>query len=163
MRRKDREITDIQDILGIVKRNTTCNIAMVDNGMPYVVPMSYGFSYENDKLTLYFHSAKDGRKIDVLRRNPNVSFSICVEKNIVIDDEQPCRSGRFYESVIGFGHVEFIEDIPEKCKALTHLMQRQSNGKHFEFNEQAANSVCVFKILVDEFTGKRKAPQPPHN
>ena len=161
MRRKDREITDVQDILGIVKKCTTCHIAMVDNSMPYVVPMSYGFSYENDKLTLYFHSAKEGRKIDILRKNPNVSFSICVEKQIVIDDKQPCRSGRFYESVIGFGHVEFIEDIAGKCEALTYLMQRQTNGKHFEFNEHAANSVCVFKILVDEFTGKRKAPQPP--
>ncbi len=134
---------------------------MVDDGTPYVVPMSYGFSYENDKLTLYFHSAKEGRKIDILKKNPKVSFDICVEKEIVIDDGNACRSGRFYESVIGFGHVEFIEDIPAKCKALTYLMQRQSNGRHFEFNEKAANSVCVFKILVDEFTGKRKAPQSP--
>ncbi|MBQ7079083.1 MAG: pyridoxamine 5'-phosphate oxidase family protein [Fibrobacter sp.] len=159
MRRKDREITDRNEVIAIVQRNKTCHIAMVDNGMPYVVPMSYGSEFENGSLTLYFHSAKEGRKIEVLRKNPNVCFDISVEKEITIDSEKPCHSGRFYESVIGFGHVEFIEDIQEKCEALSRLMHTQSNGGHFTFDEKAANAVCVFKIVVDEFTGKRKVPK----
>ncbi len=159
MRKTDREITDICEILAIIKKGKICHIAIVDNGKPYVEPMSYGFGYEKGSLTFYFLSPKEGRKIDVLRKNPDVSFDICVEKEIVIDRENACRSGRFYESVIGFGHVEFIEDIPAKCKALTYLMSHQSNGQSFEFDENATSSVCVFKIIVHELTGKRKAPQ----
>ncbi len=161
MRRKDREITDGNEVVAIVMKNKTCHIAMVDDGMPYVVPMSYGCGFENGRLTLYFHSAKEGRKIDILHKNPTVCFDICVEKEITIDSENSCHSGRFYESVIGFGHVEFIEDVQEKCNALSRLMHTQSNGGHFTFDEKAASSVCVFKIVVEELTGKRKSPKPP--
>ena len=72
--------------------------------------------------------------------------------------EDPCESGYYYESVIGFGHAEFIEDITEKCNALTLLMKHETGGD-YDFTARQADTVCVFKVVSTDFTGKRK-PDP---
>lgn len=154
MRRKDREVTDINEIVSIIKKCKTCHIAMVDKGLPYVVPLSFGYMMDNDCLTLYFHSAKTGRKIDILTENTSVCFEMSNEGELGIF-ENPCNSGYYFDSVIGFGNVEFINDVNEKCKALTLLMQHQSN-QNIVFTENQANGVCVFKVASTDFTGKRK-------
>lgn len=154
MRRKDREVTDISEIKNIIEKCKVCHLAMVDKGSPYIVPLSYGYSINDDSLTLYFHSAKEGRKIDILNENASVCFEISYEGKLGLF-ENPCNSGYYYESVIGFGRVDFVDDIDEKCRALSLLMQHQSN-QNFSFNEKQASSVCVYKVVSTDFTGKRK-------
>ena len=73
MRRNDREVTDINEIKNILNLCKTCHLAMVDGNMPYVIPLSFGYVMDGDTLTLYFHSAKEGRKIDILKRNGRVN------------------------------------------------------------------------------------------
>ena len=75
MRRKDREVTDIQELLSIVEECRICHVGLLDDKGVYVVPLNYGFEYVNKQLILYFHSAQVGRKIDAIIKNPNV----CVE------------------------------------------------------------------------------------
>jgi nitroimidazol reductase NimA-like FMN-containing flavoprotein (pyridoxamine 5'-phosphate oxidase superfamily) len=158
MRRKDREVTDIKDIEEILQLCMTCHVAMVDDGQPYVVPLSYGYCILNENvLEIYFHSALEGRKLDVLRRNDNVCFEISHEGE-PIHSETPCNSGYYYSSVIGFGNVSFIEDIKEKCRALSIIFRHQT-GKDIIFTHEQAESVCVFKIASVDFTGKKKPRQ----
>ena len=155
MRRKDREVTDISGIEEILLGCKTCHVAMVDNGMPYVVPLSYGYRIlGGNTLELYFHSAAEGRKIDILKRNNTVCFEMSCEGEPV-HSETPCSSGYYFSSVIGFGKAVFVEDADEKRDALSVMFKHQT-GKDVRFTAGQAETVCVFKIVSSEFTGKKK-------
>ena len=154
MRRKDREVTDIQEIAKILDACKTASVAMIDEGTPYVVPLSYGYELSDNQLVLYFHSAKEGRKIDVLKRNNQVCFTIFCEGEPV-HAETPCNSGYYYSSVIGNGTVKFVEQTEEKTYALGKMFAHQS-GRNVVFTEEQAATVCVFKVISTDFTGKRK-------
>jgi nitroimidazol reductase NimA-like FMN-containing flavoprotein (pyridoxamine 5'-phosphate oxidase superfamily) len=157
MRRKDWEVTDINEIMSIIGKCRVCHLAMTDKGLPYIVPLSYGYMFNGNTLTLYFHSAAEGRKIDILKENSSVCFEMSCEGELGLF-ENPCNSGYYYESVIGSGRVDFVEDVDEKCMALSLLMKHQTK-RDFVFNEKQANSVCVFKVVSTDFTGKKK-PNP---
>ncbi len=154
MRRKDREVTDISEIKDIIDKCRVCRLAMADKGKPYVVPLNFGYDLSGNTLTLYFHSAKEGRKIDILKENKAVCFEMANEGKLSMF-EDPCDCGYYYQSVIGFGHAEFIKDAAEKCRALALLMKRQTGGDYV-FTEKQAETVCVFKVVSTEFTGKKK-------
>ena len=100
MRRNDRAVTDIRGVEEILRECKTCHVAMVDNGMPYVLPLSYGYKIlDGNVLELYFHSALEGRKLDILRRNNKVCFELSIEGELV-HSETPCNSGYYFSSVI---------------------------------------------------------------
>lgn len=155
MRRKDREVTDRNEITEILDACKTACIAMLDGDMPYVVPLSYGYEFNGDRLILYFHSAKEGRKLEILKRSPRVCFTIFREGEPSYVETAPCSSGSYYSSVIGNGDVSFIEEPAEKCHALQKMFAQQS-GKTVEFTEEQADSVCVFQIVSEDYTGKRR-------
>ena len=158
MRRKDREVTDITGIEEILSQCKTCHVAMVDEGSPYVVPLSYGYKIlKGNVLELYFHSALEGRKIDVLKRNNKVCFEVSYEGEPV-NSETPCNSGYYFASVIGFGEAVFIEGNDEKNEALSVMFKHQA-GREVTFTAEQIKSVCVFKIVSSDFTGKKK-PRP---
>ena len=172
MRRKDREVLGDENIAKIIEQCTTCHVAMTDDAdpsMPYIIPLSFGYSLNNGVLELYFHCAHVGKKLDCIRKNPNVAFSMCVENHIEIHEDVYCKSGRFYASVVGQGKAEIVEDVAEKCRGLSLLMERQAAGsaqcphstqsaapRKFEFTPEQAASVTVFKITSTNFTGKAK-------
>ena len=169
MRRKDRDILGEENIAKIIEQCTTCHVAMIDDadaGMPYVIPLSFGYNLNDGVLELYFHCAHVGKKLDCIRKNPNVAFSMCVENRIEIHEDVYCKSGRFYASVVGQGKAEIVEDIAEKCRGLSLLMERQAaDSAHspqtaathkFEFTPEQAATVTVFKITSTSFTGKAK-------
>ena len=113
MRRKDKEITDMAEIEEIIEKADVCRLAMATGEIPYVIPMSFGY----DGGVLYFHSAKDGRKIDILRQNPKVCFEFDIDTSVV-EGETACKFGVAYRSVIGFGEAVFLESHDSKGKAL---------------------------------------------
>ncbi|MDR0469115.1 MAG: pyridoxamine 5'-phosphate oxidase family protein [Peptococcaceae bacterium] len=155
MRRKDREVTAIDGIEEILLACKTCHVAMIDGGAPYVVPLSFGYKFVGGSvLELYFHSAPEGRKIDVLQQNSKVCFEMAYEGE-PIRAENPCDSGYYFASIIGFGETAFLEDADEKCDALTAIYKRQT-GQDVAFAAEQAQSVCVFKIVSADFTGKKK-------
>jgi len=156
MRRKDREVKDINDIEKILLQCKTCHVAMVDEGLPYVVPLSYGYKvFDGNMLELYFHSALEGRKLDILKRNSKVCFEMAYEGEPVHSENQ-CNVGYYFASVIGYGEAVFIEDIDEKCNALSIIFKHQV-GKDVIFTPKQAKTVCVFKIVSMEFTGKKNS------
>lgn len=155
MRRKDREVTNMQEIEDMIQQCKTCHVAMVDEGMPYVVPLSFGYEIKEGALNLYFHSAREGRKMDILHKNNQVCFEMCQEGESVFAAEAPCNSGYYFSSIHGFGKVIFLDDVQEKCHALSLLMKQQFQAE-VEFTKEQADSVCVYKIVTKDFTGKRK-------
>ena len=166
MRRKDREVLGDENIAKIIEQCTTCHVAMVDDaGVPYVIPLSFGYSLKDGVLELYFHCAHVGKKLDCIRKNPNVAFSMCVENRIEIHEDVYCKSGRFYASVVGQGKAEIVEDSAENGRGLSLLMERHAGASQFagaphkfEFTPPAqAAAVTVLKITSVNFTGKAKS------
>lgn len=157
MTRREREVTDINKILEILDKCKVLHLGLVDGDEAYVVPMNYGYTYENDKLTLYLHGARRGKKIDLMRANPKVFFEMDCDI-VPFEGEVACKYGITYSSIMGKGKAEIVEDPVEKMKALSILMKTQTN-KDFEFNEKLVSVVAVIRIDVTEFTAKHR-PAP---
>ena len=158
MTRREREVTDINEIIKILDESKVLHLGIVDGDEPYVVPMNYGYTLENGKLTIWLHGAKRGRKLDVIRANPKVFFEM--ECGITpFEGEIACKYGITYASVMGKGIAEIVEDIETKKSALSILMKTQT-GKDFEFEDKMAAVVSIIRIDVSEFTAKhRPAPK----
>ncbi len=152
--RREREVTDMTEIIGILDRAKIVHVGMIDNGKPYVVPMNYGYTMEQGQLTLYLHGATKGRKIDALRANPNVFIEIDTDI-IPFEGEAACQHGVSYASVMGEGVAELIEDAEGKMESLAVLMKTQT-GKEFTFTDKMVTGVTVIKVSVSSYTAKRR-------
>ncbi len=151
---RERMVTDPEKIKEILDRSKIVHLGMVDGDEPYIVPMNYGYTLEDGKLTLWLHCAKRGRKLDILRVNPKVFVEMeCDLKPF--DGDIACRYGLSYSSIMGRGTAEIVEDIEVKKAALTHLMTAQT-GKHFEFEDKMAAIVSIIKVDVSEYTAKHR-------
>lgn len=152
LRRKDREVTETKELMEIIDQCKVCRIAMQDDAGLYIVPLNFGYINTNNQLVLFFHSAKEGRKIAALRENNNICFEMDCENHLITANEA-CKYSYSFKSIIGNGKVVFIDDIEEKKTALSTLMKHQT-GQDFSFDDKMASPVSVFKVIVHEFTGK---------
>lgn len=154
MTRRERAITDPHEIRHILDKAKIVHIGLVDNGEPYVVPMNYGYTLEDGVLTLYLHGAMRGRKIDAMRANPSVFFSIECDIEPFAGDVA-CRYGMAYSSLMGSGKAEILTDTEAKKEGLSLFMKSQT-GEDFTFSDKMVSVVQVIKIHVDAFTAKRR-------
>ena len=150
MHRSDREITDRTDIDDIIRRCRVCHLAMCDGSQPYVVPLSFGY----DGCFLYFHTACEGRKIDMIRRNNRVCFGFDILHDIITSG-QACSWGAKYESVIGSGTVEILDTFKAKNDALEWIMHQYGSGS-WNFTEKMLNKTLVFRVQILEISGKAR-------
>ena len=155
MRRKDREITDETAIRAILDKAQVLHLAMIDGDRPYVVPLHYGYSLIDGRLTLYLHSAKEGRKLDVLQKNARVAFVLETDVSPISGGDIPCKYGAAYASVMGEGRATILTDPVEKTDALTMLMKTQT-GRNFYITEAMTDTVAVLRIDVEAFTAKAR-------
>ena len=155
MRRKDREITDIQQILNIISKAKILRLGLFDGEYPYVVPLHYGYEYADSRLVFYMHSAKEGHKLELIANNPHVCVELDCGVELISGGEVPCIYGSTFASVIGRGVAEIVNDENEKIKGLSVLMKTQT-GRDFEINSQMAATVAVIKVTLTEFTAKAK-------
>ena len=123
MRRKEKEIIDKSEIESIIRKSMVCRLGLADNGRPYVVPLCFGY----DNGALFFHSAKEGRKIEILKKNNQVCFEFDIAPEIKTG-KTACAWGMKYQSVIGFGKTLFVEDPDERRKALDVIMRQYADG-----------------------------------
>ena len=150
MRRKEKEITDKSEIESIIRKSFVCRLGIVDEGLPYIVPLCFGY----DKGALFFHSAKEGRKIEILKKNNQVCFEFDIAPEVQPGGRTACAWGMKYRSVIGFGKAAFIEDPGEKRKALDIIMRQYDDGD-FEYSEKAFGKALVIKVDIESMTGKK--------
>ena len=150
MRRKDKEIQDADEIIGIIQKASVCRLGLCCDNVPYVVPLSFGYRGG----CLYFHSAKQGKKMDMIRANPRVCFEIDMGVE-AIEADQPCDWGMKYESVIGFGRASVLEDPEEKKQGLNVIMEHYSPRPPQPYAESVLEHTAVVRVQVEEMTGKR--------
>lgn len=154
MRRADREIGAFAQKLEILRRCSVIHLAMMDDQGLYSLPLSFGCQVEGEGLTLYLHSAREGRKVDILRAGCPVAFSM-VSAAALAAGKTPCSYSCHYESLVGSGFAEEVTDVQEKCRALSAILRHQA-GVDADFTEVMAEPVAVFRIQVKELTGKAR-------
>jgi nitroimidazol reductase NimA-like FMN-containing flavoprotein (pyridoxamine 5'-phosphate oxidase superfamily) len=149
MRRSEREIKDRAVIDAIIRQCLVCHLGLFDGEEPYVVPLCFGYDGE----ALYFHSASEGRKIDILRKNSRICFEFDIPEGMR-EAEQGCRWGIKYRSVIGFGTAEIVDDQEGKRRAL-EIVMAQYSGKEYIFPEDVVTKTAVIKVVIARVTGKQ--------
>lgn len=153
MRRKDREITDANRIAEIISRCHCCRLAFCDSDAPYIVPLNFGYEQNGKQFVFYFHSASEGRKIELIRKGKPVGFEL--DTNYMLKEgETPCEYSASFQSVIGTGKVLLITDKKEKAYGLSQIMFHNTGKKEWEFPEKMLNGTAVFKLVVKEISGK---------
>ena len=150
MRRADKEITDRRLIDKILTEAEVIRLAMVDEGNPYLVAMNYAYV----DGCLYMHSAKEGRKINILRKNHNIAFQTDTGVELVLKEEA-CSCGTKYLSIFGTGKVSFVEDEAEKVKALDAIMTKHTGRTGFEYPGKVLEKTLVIKVEIESATGKK--------
>ncbi|MBW1695990.1 MAG: pyridoxamine 5'-phosphate oxidase family protein [Deltaproteobacteria bacterium] len=150
MRRKEKEIRQRAEIDAVIKKSTVCRLAMAEGNLPYVVPLCFGYS-DN---TLYFHSAKEGRKLDIIRKNNLVCFEFDIDQEIINKGKNACRWSMKYQSVIGYGKAFILEEPMSKRRGLEIIMRQYAAGS-FEYQDSKIDETVVIKVEIEQITGKQ--------
>ena len=154
MTKRERQITDEAQIRDILDKSKVVHLGLCVGDEPYVVPMNYGYTLIDGKLTLYLHCATRGKKLDMLHANPKVFFEMDCDR-MPFEGDKPCQYGLVYSSVMGRGTARIIEDVEEKKHAMSILMKTQT-GKDFSFDEKLVSIVSVIRIDAAEYTAKHR-------
>jgi len=143
--------SDPKMIKDILDKCDACFIGMVaPDNTPYVLPFNFGY----DGTYLYFHSAPEGKKIDVLKNNSRVCVAFSTDHELAKQsDNVACSYSMKFRSVVAFGNIEFIDDYDLKVEALNHVMEKYT-GRKFPFNAPAVNNVFAFRMIIDSITVK---------
>lgn len=146
MRRFQQELP-IEETKEILRNGRECVIAVSgDDNYPYAVPINYVYDGEH----IYLHSAKQGHKIDALKRNPKMSLCVVAQGDIV-----PEEFTTYFRSAIVFGKAKFVENEEEKIEALRKLSDKYSPG--IDPTDEIAKflkAVEIIEIAIDTMTGK---------
>lgn len=149
MRRKDKEITDIQEIEEIIRRSLVCRLALSDDGIPYVISLCFGY----EDHTLYFHAAGEGKKLAILRKNNQVCVEFDIDQELV-RGTKACDWGMKYRSVIGFGRATVLNDLEGKNAALQVIMRQYGDQENFEFSAKLLQKTAIIKVDIEQLSGK---------
>jgi nitroimidazol reductase NimA-like FMN-containing flavoprotein (pyridoxamine 5'-phosphate oxidase superfamily) len=150
MRRQDKELKDPAVIRATLEAAPVVRVAMVDGDRPYLLPFS--FVVEGDAL--FVHSAAHGRKLEILRRNPNVCFEVEADVAVVLH-RNPCDVGVAFRSVVGVGTVSFVEDPAEKERVLRLFVDKYAPKSGREMPAHEIAKTVVWRVAIDRVTGKR--------
>ena len=158
MRRKDREIKDQAEMIDVIRRAEICRLGLVDGEYAYILPLNFGMDISDEgKVTLYFHSALEGHKTELLREGLKASFEIDTRHELEYDESRGYCT-YYFESVMGKGVIHMLGD-DEKLDVLTKLMDHYHPGMNAYFNPAAMPRTLVYSLEVTEMTGKRKIPK----
>lgn len=146
--RRFRQQIPIEESKELLKISSNGVLALIDSdGKPYGVPMSFVYDGVD---SIYFHSALSGRKIDCVRNNPNVCFTV-----IANDEIHPEDFTTYFKSVIVEGVISMLFDEIEIISALRLLSSKYSPGLNCESEiEKGLGRVSVLKLKIDSITGK---------
>lgn len=152
MRKSEREIKDYGEKVRLLEKCQTIRLGLKDEPFPYVVPLSFGFEEADGGVNIYFHCAKEGKKINLLKADPRV----CVEADLLNGYKDTGKSVTAdYESLIGFGICK--EVYGEEAVHGLELLLKHCGVKGYPAAECASlGRTAVFKTELREFTGKRR-------
>lgn len=161
MRRKDRQLTDLKDIKGILEDCKVCRIGFNYDERIHIIPMNYGYDFDTEgRLTFYLHGAVDGTKIKAIKSAGENGLLVAVELDTehgLVAGDTACSYGYAYKSIMCNGKAFLLSDVENKKYGLKKLMLHQT-GKDFDFTEEMLANVSVLKIDVCNYTAKARIP-----
>jgi len=158
MRRKDKETNDSQEIEKILTKSKVGVVGMVVDNVAYSVPINFIY-YQK---CIYFHSANEGKKIQALKENRNVSFLTFINGG-VITDKNPCKATQSFKSIMIEGRAEFVRNIDLKMDVFHKLVEKYYPKDEYDtlkrinagnFTDEEINGVEVIKININNLTCK---------
>lgn len=152
MRRQDRAIVSMDEIVDMLKATQVCRLAFHGEEYPYIVPMHFGFAREGDALALYFHCAPEGERMRRMRRDGRVAFEM-EGPYAIVGLESACSYTTHYESVMGTGTLREVQG-EEKRLGIQALMRQIAPGRTFALDAQALENVAVLRLDVISIAGK---------
>lgn len=146
-----KKLTELSEIESIIRESTYCTVGMIDeNGLPYVLPMNFGYADQ----TLYLHCGSKGKKINAFRKNKQICVNFCTNTELHYRDIKiACSYSMKYRSAMLYGSIEFIEDLEEKEQILRIIMQQYTNND-VRFSAPALKNVCVMKVTAERLEGR---------
>lgn len=154
MRRKDREIKDINSIVDIIQKCDIVRIGLIDGDYAYIVPMNFGYEIKEDNIYLYIHGAMDGKKFNILNNNHKCSFEMDLSLGIELLEERKDVTMR-YQSVMGKAEARLL-DGAEKEKIVDEIiMARYECTKNYIYNKDMLGKTAVFELKVIKISGKQ--------
>ena len=156
MRKAKQEISDEKILAEILSCAIICRVAMLDGDRPYIIPFNYGYS----DGCLFIHSAPEGKKIDLLKQNPEVCFEV-EDKMDITKGERACDWSTRYRSVVGYGEVAFLSDEQSKQHGLEIIMAQHGAPELTEFNQKNLDRMVILKLTISSMTGKQSSNWMP--
>lgn len=147
----DQIITDRKWMAEVIRSCSYGTLGINGGDTPYTIPLCFGL----DKESLYFHGLDSGRKIDLLRSNPAISF-LFVRQGGIEEEKNPCDWGIEYASVMGTGEASFMETVEAKQYGLSCIMN-QYTRQTFHFSEKQMKHTAVIKVDIKEICGKKSS------
>lgn len=154
MRRKDRECNDPHFFDQVFSHAPEIFLALNNGDYPYILPLNFARSGS----VVYFHSAREGAKLDLIRANGNAAFSLACD--VVVDPE---NSTTCYKSICGRGKARIVEDRDEKRAALDLLALRYCALCQRPAPDADLNRVAIIRLDIESMTGKQRLPKKNGN
>jgi nitroimidazol reductase NimA-like FMN-containing flavoprotein (pyridoxamine 5'-phosphate oxidase superfamily) len=136
----------------ILQTADVCRIAMCDNNVPYVVTMNFGVK-QDGRVSLYFHSASEGKKINILKKNNLVCFQVDIEHEFFLHSVA-CGCSMRYKSIVGMGRINFVDDSSEKIEALQAIMTHYTKQPEHVFKAELVQRTTIMRLDVEEISAK---------
>ena len=153
MRRMDLAITDDREIDRVIQSCDCCRLAFADGKRPYIVPLNFGFCWEDGVRVFYFHGASAGRKVDLIRSLGYAGFELDTNHQLN-PHEKPCDFSMGYQSVVGEGEIQELTDLAAKTQALQIIMKQVSGRDGWEFPPTVLSKTGVFRLTVKEICAR---------
>ncbi len=153
MRKKEKEVSDINAIESIISASDVCRIAFADGNIPYIVTMNFGYVAGIEKR-LYFHCANEGRKLDMVRKNNYVCFEMDCDHRL-IEGNMACEFTMKYMSVVGYGYISIVKEYGEKIEGFNSIMSHYTKRAGPDYDERIFEKTIILRLDIQEITGKR--------
>lgn len=153
MRRRDRELSEPAQIRDIIDCCKVCRLGFYDKGEVYIIPLNFGYAFEDESYVLYFHGAAEGRKFDLAGATPEVGFEMDTDFQIN-EGENACSFSARFRSLVGTGQLSVVEEREEKLRGLGLIMKHMTGREEWIFDESALAKTAVFRLDVKSLSGK---------
>jgi len=130
-----------------------CRLGLCDEGKAYVVPLDFGCVERDGRYTFYFHGAKEGRKLDLIRKTGWAAFEMDTGHEWVLGETAQQNTSRF-QCVMGGGPVALVETAEEKREGLLAILAHATGKDQWEIGEAALENTSVFRLDVEELSCK---------
>lgn len=153
IRRKEKAITDENEMKEILLRAQFVTLAMSKENQPYLVTLNHGYDLEKD--VIFFHCASKGKKIDYLQANNVVWGQAIVDKGYA---QGACD--HLYATTQFMGKVTFLQDPNQKKKALINMIRKLDNDPQAiiekQLTEKSIARVTIGRIDIEYMSGKKQ-------